>query len=96
MALVEISGQLTSHGVTTRGLVDESGMFRPWPVGVVDPEGHVLHLGALMQYVPYLVMDLLNWVKNSDVNMLIRSCVYNFGFEPVYPLADGNGRVRRL
>ena len=80
----------------TRGLVDESGVFRSKPVGVVDQEGHVLHFGILPQYVPDLVMELLDWVKSSDVHMLIRSCVFHYEFELIYPFADGNGRVGRL
>lgn len=87
---------LTAHGIMTRGLVDEAGMFRSKPVGVVDQEGHVLHFGTLPQYVPDLVMELLNWVKNSDVHMLIRSCVFHYEFELIHPFADGNGRVGRL
>ncbi len=87
---------LTAHGIMTRGLVDESGMFRTRPVGVVDQKGHVLHFGTLPQYVPDLVMELLDWVKNSDVHMLIRSCVFHYEFELIHPFADGNGRVGRL
>lgn len=87
---------LTAHGIMTRGLVDESGVFRSKPVGVVDQEGHVLHFGTLPQYVPNLVMDLLDWVKNSDVHMLIRSCVFHYEFELIHPFANGNGRVGRL
>ena len=80
----------------TRELVDESGMFRTRPVGVVDQEGRVLHFGNLPQYVPDLVMELLDWVKSSDVHMLIRSCVFHYEFELIHPFADGNGRVGRL
>ena len=87
---------LTAHGIMTRGLVEESGMFRTRPVGVVDQEGHVLHFGTLPQYVPDLVMELLDWVKTSDVHMLIRSCVFHYEFELIHPFADGNGRVGRL
>ena len=87
---------LTAHGIMTRGLVDESGVFRSKPVGVVDSEGHVLHFGTLPQYVPDLVMELLDWVKNSDVHMLVRSCVFHYEFELIHPFADGNGRVGRL
>ena len=87
---------LTAHSIMTRGLVDESGVFRSKPVGVVDQEGHVLHFGTLPQYVPDLVMELLDWVKNSDVHMLIRSCVFHYEFELIHPFADGNGRVGRL
>ena len=87
---------LTAHSIMTRGLVDESGVFRSKPVGVVDQEGHVLHFGTLPQYVPDLVMELLDWVKSSDVHMLIRNCVFHYEFDLIHPFADGNGRVGRL
>ena len=87
---------LTAHGIMTRGLVEESGTFRTRPVGVVDSEGHVLHFGTLPQYVPDLVMELLDWAKTSEVHMLIRSCVFHYEFELIHPFADGNGRVGRL
>ena len=87
---------LTAHGIMTRDLVEESGMFRTRPVGVVDSEGHVLHFGTLPQYVPDLVMELLEWAKTSEVHMLIRSCVFHYELELIHPFADGNGRVGRL
>ena len=87
---------LTAHSIMTRGLVEESGMFRTRPVGVVDSEGHVLHFGTLPQYVPDLVMELLDWVKVCQVHMLIRSCVFHYELELIHPFADGNGRVGRL
>ena len=87
---------LTAHSIMTRGLVDESGVFRSKPVGVVDQEGHVLHFDTLPQYVPDLIMELLDWTKNNDVHMLIRSCVFHYEFELIHPFADGNGRVGHL
>ena len=87
---------LIAHGIMTRGLVEESGMFRTRPVGVVDSEGHVLHFCTLPQYVPALVMELLDWVKTSEVHMLIRSCVFHYELELIHPFADENGRVGRL
>ncbi len=87
---------LLAHGIMTRGLVEESGMFRTRPVGVVDQEGRVLHFGTLPQYVPNLVMELLEWAKTSDIHMLIRSCVFHYELELIHPFADGNGRVGRL
>ena len=87
---------LLAHGIMTRGLVEELGMFRARPIGVVDNEGRVLHFGTLPQYVPDLVMELLDWVKSSDVHMLIRSYVFHYEFELIHPFADGNGRVGRL
>ena len=87
---------LLAHGIMTRGLVEESGMFRMRPVGVVDQEGHILHFGTLPQYVPDLVMELFDWTKHSDLHMLIRSCVFHYELELIHPFADGNGRVGRL
>lgn len=87
---------LTAHAIMTRGLVEESGVFRTRPVGVVDNEGHVLHFGTLPQYVPDLVVELLDWTKTSEVHMLIRSCVFHYELELIHPFADGNGRVGRL
>ena len=96
LAPYSVDDLLTAHGIMTRGLVEESGMFRTRPVGVVDSEGHVLHFGTLPQYVPNLVLELLDWIKTSDVHMLIRSCVFHYELELIHPFADGNGRVGRL
>ena len=65
-------------------------------VGVTDSEGHILHLETLPQYVPDLVMGLLEWVKTRHVHMLIRSCVFHYELELIHPFDDGNGCMGRL
>ena len=87
---------LIAHSIMTRGLVEESGCFRSRPVAVVDQQGNILHFGTLPDYVPGLTRDLLEWTKNSQVHMLIRSCVFHYELEQIHPFADGNGRVGRL
>lgn len=87
---------LTAHGVMMRGLVAESGMFRTGPVGVVDKDGNILHFGSLPAVVPGLVFELLDWVRDSEQPMLIKSAVFHYEFELIHPFADGNGRVGRL
>ena len=87
---------LKSHGVMTRDLVEESGCFRSRPVGVVDKHGNVLHFGTLPDYVPGLVTELLDWVRDSEFHMLIKSCVFHYELELIHPFADGNGRIGRL
>ena len=92
----DVEDLLDAHGVMTRGLVEESGCFRSGPVGVVDKQGNILHFGTLPDYVPGLVMELMDWSRNSDFHMLIKSCVFHYELELIHPFADGNGRIGRL
>lgn len=87
---------LRAHGVMTKGLIEESGCFRSRPVGVVDTQGNILHFGTLPDYVPGLVMELLDWVRDSELHMLIKSCVFHYELELIHPFSDGNGRIGRL
>ena len=91
-----IDDLLTAHGVMMRGLEQEAGEFRSRPVGVVNQAGEIVHFGTLPQYVPDAVTNLLEWVKSSELPMLIRSCVFHYEFELIHPFADGNGRTGRL
>lgn len=91
-----VDALLDAHGVMTRGLVEESGCFRSRPVGVVHKQGNILHFGTLPAYVPGLTMELLDWVRDSDYHMLIKSCVFHYELEVIHPFSDGNGRIGRL
>ena len=91
-----VDALLDAHGVMTRGLVEEAGCFRSRPVGVVDKQGNILHFGTLPAYVPGLTMELLDWVRDSDYHMLIKSCVFHYELEVIHPFSDGNGRIGRL
>ena len=91
-----VDSLLFAHSIMMRDLVGESGAFRSKSVGVVDSKGNVLHFGTLPRYVPDLVADLLEWVENSELPMLIKSCVFHYEFEVIHPFADGNGRIGRL
>jgi len=91
-----IDDLLAAHGVMMRGLEREAGEFRSGPVGVVNQAGQIVHFGTLPQYVPEAVANLLDWVRSSDLPMLIRGCVFHYEFELIHPFADGNGRMGRL
>ena len=87
---------LNAHAVMTKGLTEESGCFRSGPVGVVDKQGNILHFGTLPDYAPGLTKELLDWIKDSNIHMLIKSCVFHYELEVIHPFADGNGRIGRL
>lgn len=87
---------LRAHGMMMRGLTEDAGEYRTKAVGVADAEGRILHFGALPRYVPDLMAELLEWMKRSDVHILIRSCVFHYEFELIHPFSDGNGRMGRL
>lgn len=91
-----VDSLLFAHSIMMCDLVGEAGAFRSKPVGVVDSKGNVLHFGTLPRYVPDLVADLLEWIENSELPMLIKSCVFHYEFEVIHPFADGNGRIGRL
>ena len=87
---------LKAHGIMVKGLVNEAGEFRSRPVGVVDSKGEILHSGALPRYVPKLVSELMDWIRESNFHMIIKSCVFHYEFELIHPFSDGNGRTGRL
>lgn len=84
------------HGIMMNGLVEESGNFRTGNVGVFDAEGKIVHTAPPAPLVNGLVRQLFDWVKYSDVQMLIRSSVFHYEFEYIHPFRDGNGRMGRL
>ncbi|MGN1227247.1 MAG: Fic family protein, partial [Christensenellales bacterium] len=49
-----------------------------------------------VQMVYELISQLFNWLKNSDIQMLIKSSVFHYEFEFIHPFRDGNGRMGRL
>jgi len=53
---------LEAHATLTRGLIDESGMFRSGSVGVVAGKD-VIHVAPPASRVPYLINDLLGWLN---------------------------------
>ena len=72
---------LLAHHVMMRGLVQEDGVFRSKPVGVVDSHGNVLHFGTLPQYVPPLVEELLKWTEDSPLPMLIKVACFTMNLK---------------
>ena len=91
-----IDDLLKIHDIMMNGLVKESGHLRSGQVGVYNQDGKVVHLAPPPEFVPQQLEELFDWVKNSNVNMLIKSSIFHYEFEFIHPFNDGNGRTGRL
>lgn len=87
---------LKVHGIMMNCLVEEAGKLRTGNVGVFDEKGNVIHTAPPVQMVNELINQLFYWIKNSDIQMLIKSSVFHYEFEFIHPFRDGNGRIGRL
>ena len=92
----DLKDLLKVHGIMMKGLVEEAGHLRSGNVGVFDENGNVVHTAPPVQMVNELINQLFDWVKNTDIQMLIKSSVFHYEFEFIHPFRDGNGRMGRL
>lgn len=86
---------LEAHQLLMSGLIDDAGAYRQGGVGVMSGS-EVIHMAPPADRVPYLMTNLLEWLKFSDEHPLITSSVFHYEFEFIHPFADGNGRLGRL
>lgn len=86
---------LAAHGLLMSALVDQPGVYRCSGVGIFRGE-HLVHMAPPADRVPYLMADLLDWLKRSEEHSLISSCLFHYELEFIHPFADGNGRMGRL
>lgn len=85
------------HGIMTRYVVEESGVFRKGEEGVFSGDTCIF-MAPPARLVPALMEDLFAWMKReqSEIHPLILSAVFHYEFVFIHPFADGNGRMARL
>lgn len=86
---------LQAHQILMTGLIDEVGQYRHGGVGVMSGD-RVVHMAPPANQINRLMIDLLNWLNDSEEYPLIKSSVFHYEFEFIHPFADGNGRMGRL
>ena len=85
------------HGIMTKYLVDESGVFRKGEEGVFSGD-KCIFMAPPARMVPELMANLFDWLSYSkeEVHPLIMSAVFHYEFVFIHPFTDGNGRMARL
>lgn len=75
-----------------------AGKLRNVNVVIKDAQGNIIHQGAPVNKVKYLLNELCKWYekhKKKYPPLLLAAILHN-EFERIHPFQDGNGRVGRL
>ncbi|MDQ7047269.1 MAG: Fic family protein [Sulfurovum sp.] len=86
---------LKSHKFLMDNLLNNAGRYRQSNVGVGGADG-VIHVAPPPDMLPQLMGELFSWLEETDLHLLIVSCIFHYEFEFIHPFNDGNGRVGRL
>ncbi len=89
--------QILLTRVRHRGMIGE---FRNCPVWIAEKQGDpiekALYLPPEAAFVPDYMENLVNYIGNTDENVLVQAGVVHYQFEAIHPFEDGNGRIGRL
>lgn len=85
---------LKAHEVLMAGLMEHAGRYRQRGTGIAKRTGAGIAPPA--SRLPYLMGDLLLWLKNDENHPLIAGSVFHYACKFFHPFADGNGRMGRL
>ena len=90
-----IKSYLKAHKLLMNELMENPGKFRTKGVGVFKGE-QVAHIAPPAWNVENLIQKLFTYLKQSNDNLIIKSCVFHYEMEFLHPFMDGNGRMGRL
>lgn len=92
----DLKSCLKAHHILMNDLVESAGSWRNKNVGVLDGT-KVKHIAPKPDFVPKLMHDLFQWLKNDkDTHYLIKGAIVHYEMEFIHPFEDGNGRMGRF
>ena len=87
---------LSAHKALMSNLMNEAGVYRSGGVGVMRGR-EVAHVAPPASRVPALMAQLFGWLSQAtSLPSVVRSSVFHYELEFIYPFSDGNGRMGRL
>lgn len=85
---------LFEHKLMMSGLIRDAGHFRHGNMRI-GAGTYTAHIAPLADYIPALTAQLLHWAQTTDLNQILKSCIFHYEFECIHPFSDGNGRTGR-
>lgn len=86
---------LKAHRIMMDGLIANAGKWRTQNVGILKGSA-ISHIAPKADRVPYLMEDLVKFLKDETTHPLVRSCMFHYELEFIHPFQDGNGRIGRF
>lgn len=87
---------LKLHQLTMNGISEKPGKFRKEPSAIFNQAGIAIYLAPSHLLITDLINELILFVRESPLPVLVIAAIAQFSFEKIHPFIDGNGRVGRL
>lgn len=74
-----------AYGELSKNLIDETQMIRDWEIPNTISSS----------LIPNKLSDLFKWLKNYELHMLLKSCIFHFEILTLQPFVIENGKIAR-
>ncbi|MBQ1495870.1 MAG: Fic family protein [Bacilli bacterium] len=86
---------LDAHKIMMRYFEDDNGGYRNHGEGI-KKNNEIIYMAPESILVPSLMKSLFEYIKDSNLNLLLLSSIFHYYFVTIHPFSDGNGRMARF